>query len=77
MPPCPSGQRKLPFKQTVNTYRGFESYRGHVKTTVQKFGSNWRCTYYLPYSNVLYVEFDSWEEAMNEAAKVEKGRGWY
>ena len=35
---------------------------------------SWNVTYYYPYSGILQVEFDTWQEAMDEAVKIEKWR---
>lgn len=35
---------------------------------------NWFVTYHYPYSGLLEVDYPTWQEAMDEAERVEKWR---
>ena len=47
------------------------------RTRVYQFApGRWRVDYYMPYSGRLYVDYETWDEAMQEACQVEEQKLW-
>lgn len=45
-----------------------------LKTRVYKWDDRWWCDYVLPYSGRLAADFDTWQEAYDDACGVERYR---
>jgi len=46
------------------------------RTRVYKFDNQWWVHYFVPYSGIMYAEFPTWEEALDEALSVELYKAW-
>lgn len=47
------------------------------RTSVRKRADGaWWLSYTLPYSGPMEMDFDTWQEAMDGACEVERGRDW-